>query len=364
MNVPHSLKLLLLLVSLACGCKHTPVAEAHSSRHNGWELSDAHADRERLQVLKDRIARNEYKDIRSIIVIRDGKLLVEEYFNGATAQQLHDVRSVGKTFASALMGIALQEGHLRSVEQPLSEFYDLTKYQNFSPAKASVTLEHLVTMNSAFEGNDNDAQSVGNEENMYPQGNWVEWTLNLPMDPNAVSGKRWSYFTAGVVLLGDVLNLRVPGGLERYADSKLFKPLGIERYQWVYTPQGAPSLAGGLQLAPLDFAKFGQLYKNNGRWGEQQILSPEWVARSLSRHHATTFPGDSYGYLWWNKVYRVGEQAHETFYCSGNGGNKIFVFKDQPLVIVVTSSAYNRRYMHKQVDEMMEQFILPAVLGR
>ena len=216
-------------------------------------------------------------------------------------------------------------------------------------------------MSSGFDGFDFDAASVGNEENMYPKKDWVQWTLNLPMAKDRVPGEQWYYFTAGAVLLGDILDKSVPYGLEKYAHKNLFEPLGITNYQWQYTPQKVPNTADGTQLTPLGFAKFGQLYKNRGSWKEQQILTAKWVDESLSQHYSTTIDGLSYGYYWWHKKYIVGNEEYETYFCSGNGGNKIFVFVDQPLVIVVTASAYGKSYGHKQVDDMMEKFILPAV---
>lgn len=328
----------------------------------GWSISDKTYNKLLIDSLKSKIARNIYKQINSIIVIKKGKLLVEEYFNGADRNQLHDASSVGKTFASAVLGIALKEGHIKDLNQTIAEFYDLKKFKNYSDKKSRVTLKHLLTMSSGFEGDDNDERSVGNEENMYLQINWVGWTLDLPMATEHTPGDKWRYFTAGIVLLGDIVNQRVPQGLKKYADKKLFKPLGITKYEWAYTPQNVPSTAGGLRLAPLDFAKFGQLFKNGGQWNEKQILPKAWVQESLLKHKETAFKGDWYGYLWWNKVYTVADRPYEVFYCSGNGGNKIFVFTDESLVVVVTASAYSTPYMHKQVDEIMTKYILPATL--
>jgi CubicO group peptidase (beta-lactamase class C family) len=248
------------------------------------------------------------------------------------------------------------------VDQTLSEFYDLRKFENYDAKKARVSLKHLLTMTSGFEGFDFDEKSIGNEENMYPQPDWVAWTLNLPMAADRQPGDRWYYFTAGAVLLGDILNKSVPGGLEAYADSAFFKPLGILDYEWQYTPQDVPNTAGGIMLRPLDFAKFGQVYKNGGIWNGTQVLPKSWVDESLQKYYQTTNAGEQYGYLWWNKTYQAGDSSYDVFSCSGNGGNKIFVFTDYPLVVVVTASAYGKRYAHAQVDEIMQKYIIPAVI--
>jgi CubicO group peptidase (beta-lactamase class C family) len=332
-------------------------------RGSGWPVSGDRYDRDKIRELNRQIAQRDFKDITSVVVIKDGKLLIEEYFNGADRTTLHNPRSVGKTFTSALMGIALRDGYIKSIDQTLGEFYDLKSFANFSTKKSAVTLKDLLTMSSAFLGSDADPASPGNEENMYPTPNWVKFALNLPMDEDKENGKQWDYFTAGVVLLGDILDRSVPGGLEKYADRVLFKPLGITRYEWAYTPQKVVNTAGGLQMSSLDYAKFGQLYKNRGRWNGVPVLPEEWVAQSFHKYLAVPNNVDTYyGLLFWNKTYHVDGRPYETFFCTGNGGNKIFVFLDQPLVVVITATAYGKPYMHSQVDTMMGRFVLPAVI--
>ena len=159
-----------------------------------------------------------------------------------------------------------------------------------------------------------------------------------------------------LAVLGDIINKSVPGGLEKYADTKLFKPLGIRKYEWPYTPKKVPSTAGGLQMSALDFAKFGQLYKNGGKWNGKQIIPRNWVDKTFTKYH-----GWQYGYLFWNTTFRANGKEYEAFNASGNGGNKIFVFKDQPLVVVITATAYGKPWMHMQVNKIMERYILPAV---
>ncbi len=329
----------------------------------GWEISDEKYNRELIKELNRKIHENSFKQISGIVVIKNGKLLLEEYFNGSGRDSIHDTRSVGKSFASAIMGIAISDGYIKDENESLESYYDLNSFANYSLAKNRVTLKSLLTMSSGFLGSDFDPDSPGNEENMYPTGNWVKFTLDLPMDSSKVMGKSWDYFTAGVVVLGDVLNKSVPGGLEKYSAKKFFKPLGINRYQWEYTPQGVANTAGGLRMRCLDFARFGQLYKDGGLYKGKQIIPAEWVKKSLSP--LLQIPGsesDSYGYLFWNSTFSVNGRKYETAYSSGNGGNKIFIFKDAPIVVVITSTAYGMPYAHRQVNKMLEEYILPAVL--
>jgi CubicO group peptidase (beta-lactamase class C family) len=331
--------------------------------NSGWQISNALYDKKKIEQLNKSIAQKSFKAITSIVVIKEGKLLIEEYFNDADRNTLHDTRSVGKSFASALTGIAVKDGYIKTENETLHSFYNLKEFSNYSAKKDSVKLKDLLTMSSAFNGSDQNDDSPGNEENMYPTNNWVKFALDLPMDSTKLNGEQWDYFTAGVILLGDILNKSVPDGLEKYADKKLFQPLDIKNYRWEYTPQHVANTAGGLKMSSLSYAKVGQLYKNRGRWNGKQILPAEWVDKTFTKH--LQIPGrtnEFYGYLFWNKTYNINGKNYETFYCAGNGGSKIFVFKDLPLTIVITARAYNRPYGHPQVDKIIEEYILPAVI--
>lgn len=324
---------------------------------SGWEISKDKFDTDKIRLLNRKIAENRFKDITSIIVIKNGKLLIEEYFNGSGRDSLQDTRSVGKSFASALTGIAIRDGYLRSEYQHLNEFYNLKRFKNYSSEKDHVTIKSLLTMSSGFEGNDDFPDSPGNEENMYPTDNWIHFALDLPVAPH----KNWSYFTAGVVLTGDILEQSVPEGLEKYAHKKLFQPLGIERYKWFYTPQKKPSLAGGLRMRSLDFAKFGQLYQNKGLWNGNTILDKDWIKKSFHNYFPDHDNFDGYGYLFWRKVYRTSNRIFETYQSSGNGGNKVIMCTEIPVVIVITAKAYNKPYAHSQADKIVQEYLLPAI---
>jgi CubicO group peptidase (beta-lactamase class C family) len=340
----------------------TKISLSPAKAYNGLELSAESFNKNLIKTLIGNIHEGVFKNISSIVVLKDGKILIEEYFNGETRDSLHDPRSAGKSFTSSVAGIAINDGYLKNENQTLKEFYSVNKYDNFSSPKENVSIKDLLTMSSVFDGNDDDGDSPGNEENMYPASDWVKFTLDLPVSITRPKTE-WHYFTAGVVLLGDILNKTVPGGLDKYADLKLFKPLGITNYKWQYTPQNVPNTAGGIRMNALDFAKYGQLYKNMGKWNGKQLIAEAWVKKTLTKHKS--IPGrkdEFYGYLFWNKTYLVNGKPYETYYCAGNGGNKIFIFPDQPLVIVITATAYGAPYAHTQEDTMMSDYILPAVL--
>ena len=136
--------------------------------YNGFEVSTEKYDQDLIKMLKGNVDEGVFKNISSFVVIKNGKILIEEYFNGETRNTLHNPRSVGKTYASAVAGIAENEGYLKNEDQTLKEFYDIKSYENYSVSKEKITIKDLLTMSSPFDGNDDDGNSPGNEENMYP----------------------------------------------------------------------------------------------------------------------------------------------------------------------------------------------------
>ncbi|WP_299218613.1 serine hydrolase [uncultured Aquimarina sp.] len=335
--------------------------------NSGFEVSKDNFDSSKIEALNRKIAEGRFNDINGIVVIKEGELLIEEYFNGATRDSLHNTRSVGKSFTSTIMGIAIKDKIIKNENALLKDFYDLKSYKNYSIKKDSVTLKSLLTMSSGFLGNDRDDESLGTEDKMQASDNWVKFALDLPMHKDKIIGKDYNYFTAGTCLLGDIIHKSVPDGLVSYADKKLFTPLGINNYKWFYTPQNIAYTGGGIQLRAIDFAKYAQLYKNKGLWNGKQILTEEWVEKSLAKQVSQDYGGIKglyYGYLFWNRVYTVNDKDYEVSFSTGNGGNRIFIFKDIPFVIVITASAYNKPGTIATVDKMMNDYILPAILDK
>mgnify|MGYP003633878199 CR=1 FL=1 len=332
--------------------------------NSGWNISKSSIDSTKIKALNRKIAEGRFENINGIVVIKEGELLLEEYFNGENRSSLHDPKSVGKSIASTMLGIAIEENFIKNENTLLKDFYDLKLFENYSEKKNSVTLKSLLTMSSGFNGDDNDYGSLGNEENMYPTKNWVKFALDLPMQKDGKIGDNFSYFTAGIVVLGDIIHKSVPEGLVSYADKKLFAPLDITNYQWEYTPQKVGNTAGGIRLRAVDFAKYGQLYKNKGLWNGKQILNEQWVEKSFDKQIKQSLDDGYYGYLFWNKTFSLNNKEYEVSYCSGNGGNKIYIFKDIPFVVVITSSAYNAPDAHANADKMMMKYILPSIIEK
>lgn len=335
-----------------------PIAEG-----SGFKRSNKKLNKPLIVALNTKIADQTYRMINGIVVLNKGELLLEQYYNGENRETLHDPRSVSKSMTSTLTGMAIKEGPIHSENQILKDFYNLQNYANYSPKKDSVRIVDLLSMSAAFEGNDDVETSVGNEENMYPTTDYTKFTLDLPMASGRQNGISWSYFTAGTNLVMDILDKSIPGGVEAFANTRLFEPLGIDKFEWARTPQGKPFGGGGLRLRALDFAKYGQLYSNGGIYNGKRLLDQSWVKKSFSP--LQVLPADRpgfYGLLFWNKAFVVDGKSYQVYYSSGNGGNKIYIFKDLPIVIVITASAYGKSFAHVQADEIVEKYLLPAIL--
>jgi CubicO group peptidase (beta-lactamase class C family) len=343
---------------------------APKSRPDGWTTTDAVSaglDRASLSRMEQAIATGEFKKIGSILVARHGKLAYEAYFDGG-ADSLRDTRSATKTITGMLAGIALDQHRLPGLDAKVIPYFpEKQPLANPDPRKAAITVEDLLTMSSLMECDDWNNFSRGNEERMYLIENWVKFYLDLPIKgfppwatrpQDSPYGRSFSYCTAGVVTLGGVLEKTTHTKLADFAATNLFGPLGIQNVQWSYSPLGLAMGGGGLRLQSRDLLKLGQLYLNGGSWNGKRIVSESWV-KSSTTPHAQIDEQTNYGYLWWLKDFKTGERSWSAYFMSGNGGNKVAVFPQLDLVVVITSTNYNTKGMHEQTERLLTDYILP-----
>ncbi len=315
------------------------------------------------------IRANEFKKITSVVVAREGKLVYEAYFDEAGINGLRNTRSATKTITGMLVGIAIERGALAGVDAPVFPFFqDQGPFQNPDARKDRITVEDFLTMSSILECDDWNDFSRGNEERMYPVEDWLRFTLDLPVrglpwSPQPQAGPRqrnYSYCTAGVFTLGQVVTRAAKQPVNEFAAQHLFAPLGIQNAEWMFSPLGQAMTGGGLGLRSRDLLKLGQLYLNGGVWNGQPVVSASWVTTSI-RPHARIDETTQYGYLWWLKTWKSGDQQFPSYYMTGNGGNKVVVLPDLKMVVVLTSTNYNTPGMHKQTDTLLADHILAAV---
>lgn len=310
----------------------------------------------------------EFPKLGSVLVVRHGAVVYERYVDG-DATTLRDTRSATKSITGLLVGAALADGALAGVEQRVLPYFAGRTIAHPDPRKEAITVEDLLTMSSILECDDWNDFSRGNEERMYLIEDWVGFALDLPVRgfPSWATrpevsphGRSFSYCTAGVFLLGQVLAQATGVPVDEYARRRLFEPLGIERVEWVRSPLGLAQTGGGLRLTTPDLAKVARLALDRGRLGDRQLLPAAWLERSLAPH-ATIDDETEYGYLWWLRDFGSPERPAPAAYMSGNGGNKVLLFPTLDAVAVVTSTNYNQRGMHQVTDRLVHDFLVPAL---
>ena len=363
----------LLLVYVAAFHYSGAAQVSTAADRNDWEKAapgTAGLSEAKLQALHDAVRSPDYKKIGSVLVARHGKLVYEDYVDG-DAGTLRDTRSATKSITSILVGLAIQDGKLSGVDARVLSLLPehARRVQNPDPRKDAITLEDFLTISSPLECDDWNDASRGNEERMYLVEDWAQFILDLPIrgrmhlgenaDPPPY-GRNFSYCTGGVFTLSEVMQRATGMRTDRYSEERLFKPLGIEQVQWVYSPLNIPQTGGGMRLTSRELLKIGQLYLDGGRWHGQQIINEQWV-RESTRPHARIDDSTEYGYLWWLKTFKSGEKSYPAFFMSGNGGNKVVVVPSLDLVAVLTSSNYNTRGMHEQTANLLTDYILASV---
>ncbi len=297
--------------------------------------------------------------LRSMLVMRHGKLVFEQYWNGRDAQVQQDLRSVTKSITSLLVGAAITRGLIQGVDEPVQRHLGAL-YPHSAALAQGLTVEQLLTMRSSLACNDRDPRSPGQEDTMYRQRDWVAYFMALPAADSGNAAAQ--YCTGGVVALGRVLSQASGQPVPVFADQVLFAPLGITGARWATFDDDRQTDTGGhLMLRPRDLLKLGQLVLQQGRWQGQQLLPQAWMAQSTAQHTQLD-GGNSYGYLWWRFAVRhVGGEAM-VLTASGNGGQALFVVPELDLVAVFTGGNYNSAKA-QQPFEMMRRYVLPAVRG-
>jgi CubicO group peptidase (beta-lactamase class C family) len=325
---------------------------------------------EPLSAMEKAIRAGEFKKISSVLIARHGKLAYESYFDGdATSQR--DTRSATKSITDILVGIAIGEKKLSGVDARVLSYLPerARKLQNPDPRKDKITIEDFLTMSSVLECDDWNDASRGNEERMYLVEDWTQFILDLPVRGRMHVGEKiepppygrdFSYCTGGVFTLSEVLAKATGTRTDHYAQEKLFGPLGIMDAVWVYSPLNVPQTGGGLRLTSRDLLKIVELYRAGGMWEGKQIVAESWVKASTTPD-ARIDDETEYGYLWWLKKFKSGGQSYAAFFMSGNGGNKVMVFPDLDMTVVLTSTNYNTKGMHQQTEQLLTDYILRAV---
>jgi CubicO group peptidase (beta-lactamase class C family) len=331
-----------------------------------------------IREMMDRVNGTVMHRIHAILVMRSGRLVFEEYFQGyafdmdAThrdgqwmqygRETDHFMASVSKSVTSAIVGIAVQEGLLPDLEKKVLDYFP--EYADIlTGAKAGITLYHLLTMTSGLAFDEN-TYPYGDERNdvtrLFLEDDPIRFVLSKPLD--SAPGERFFYNSGAVNVLAAIIARVAAMKFLDYANARLFDPLGTKGGMWQAFPAGGTFASGGLFLRARELAKIGQLFLDDGVWQGRQIVGAGWIAGSQQEHVATSgFPfAQSYGYLWWIREFTARGTTHRCFFAAGWGDQYLFIIPDLDMVIVFNCGNFTASARISPFD-LVEGYILAAV---
>jgi len=348
---------------------------------DGWETAAlaevALAEQPLIDALNE-IRRGTYNEIHGLIVVRNGKLVLEEYGRGRMydgspddmfspmmnfdRDTLHIVHSVSKSYMSTLAGLAIRDGFIASENESVLGFFP-EHAGRFGTEKEGILLKHLMTMSSGLSWNEWDVPTMDFERNdamRYQQA----------IDPSAyffgkslihTPGTTFYYNTAGFQMMGEVIRRATGMRLDDYAQQTLFAPLGIRNFEWRQYSHGSMYLVGDILLRPRDMAKFGQLVLQGGSWNGQQVVPAAWLDKTTAPLMSVAYTGykgyEGYGFHWWRKNFAVGADRIPAICADGFAGQSIMVFPTLDMVVVVTGGNYN---LPEREHALVANHVLPA----
>jgi CubicO group peptidase (beta-lactamase class C family) len=294
--------------------------------------------------------------LRSLLVARDGRLARERYWRGARVDRRTNIKSASKSIVSALVGIAIAEGVLDSLRQPIAPFFPRELGPTADPRARRITIEDLVSMRAGLQSTSFDGYGA-----WVRSPDWVRYALMRPIvaDP----GGQMLYSTGSSHILSAILTKAAGTSTWAYARRTLGAPLGITIPRWSRDPQGIYFGGNDMYLSPREMLAFGQLYLDRGRAKGRQVVPAAWIDSSFVVRGYSPWNGHGYGYGWWHR--RSG--PHDVHFAWGYGGQYIFVVPSLGLVVVTTSDAEvaSRGGEHLEaIHEMLDRWIVPAAEGR
>ena len=300
-----------------------------------------------------------YPDVHSLLIYKNDKLVLEEYFYGYDQDQPHQLRSATKPFLGALVGIAIEQGMIKSERDQLlpyfSQLYD--SIANLDERKQRITIEDFLTYRHGMDCENNNPESQGNELSMMESDDWVKYTLDLPMV--RPPGQEPSYCSGCSLTIGRLVEVATGDSIENFGQKNLFAPLGITNYQWRFSPDPSSMTSfSQMYITPRDLVKLAKMYADQGQWQGKQVVPKEWVEKTFA-HHSNEF-----GYLWEHKSFEVAGKQYNSYLATGNGGQKISIWPDLDMITVFTGGNYNSYALYGKStppNEMIPRYILKAV---
>jgi CubicO group peptidase (beta-lactamase class C family) len=294
----------------------------------------------------------------SVLIARNGKLVLEEYFHRQTREKLHMIQSVTKSVTSMLVGIAIERGKIEGVEQLVYPIFPEYKGRKWIDEEYDITLKDVLTMTGGLDWDESSLPYIDPKNDnvaMNLSGDWIGYTLDKGRAFKP--GEKFVYCSGLSILLGGMIKNSTGMYADEYAEKHLFGPLGITDYMWTKSPQGTRHTGGGLSLRPMDFLKLGQVMLDGGTWKGKRILPEKWTKDSL-REHVSIHEKIQYGYQWWLYTFKTPNGPVKTAMGRGYGGQYIMIAPTLNLVAVTT--AHNFKGAGISWEKIFSYYILPA----
>tara|TARA_Y100001954_G_scaffold134205_1_gene143360 strand:+ start:7161 stop:8864 length:1704 start_codon:yes stop_codon:yes gene_type:complete len=334
-------------------------------------------DSKKLTAMLQLLKKENYK-IDNISIIRNGFLVTDYYKYPYKKEKKHIIHSVTKSILSALVGIAIDKGYIKSVNAKVIDFFPQKLSSKNKSRLKDLTLEHLLMMSSGLKTEDNWRYKWKGLIKMRGQEDWVQYLLDLPLE--SPPGKKFNYSNGVSYLISALLFKATRKKPQDFAQKYLFNPLGISKsnIKWKLDPRGTHIGWGGMHMRPRDMAKFGLLYLNKGKWEDKQIISKKWIEASTKTHLESDLY-QNYGYQWWNgpAMYRLDKlwrnrwnftfskkEPSENYYMAvGFMGQFIYIIPDRNMVVVFTSHLPIEKGKNFIPKALLDEYILPSVIS-
>jgi CubicO group peptidase (beta-lactamase class C family)/uncharacterized Tic20 family protein len=311
-----------------------------------------------INMVKETIAGN-YPDVHSILIYKNDKLVLEEYFYGYDKNAPHQLRSATKPFIGGILGIAVDQGFIKSEKDRILPYFNsrYPEIANLDKRKKEITIENFLRYQHGMDCENNNPDSKGNELKMMQSKDWVKYTLDLRIigEPGLSS----SYCTGCALTLGSLVEIATDKNIENFAKENLFEPMGISNYNWTFEPnQASMNTFSQMSITPRDLIKLAKLFKDGGKWNGNQIISKGWVDKTFDMDKG------NYGYLWEHKYFVIDGRQYNSYLASGNGGQKINIWPELDMITVFTGGNYNSYQLYGKStppNEMIPNYILKSV---
>jgi CubicO group peptidase (beta-lactamase class C family) len=358
------------LLPLASGHGHTAPADWQSIAPEKARFAADLADR-----LDRAVQAGELPNLHAVVVARNGKLVLERYYEGADErwgeplgtvafgpEVRHDLRSVSKSIVGLLYGIALSEGRVPALDQPIVDHFP---YPDLAadPERRRMTVAHALSMTLGTEWDETlpytDPRNSEIAMEMAPDR--YRFVLDRPIV--AEPGSRWTYNGGTTAVLAHLIAEGADMPLHDYAQEKLFEPLGITDTEWVPGTNGEPAAASGLRMCPRDLARIGQLVLVRGRRGERQLVPADWLEASFEPRMPSA-DELAYGYQWWLWPRESRADGRRWMAGFGNGGQRLTIMPHLDLVVVVMAGNYNQPDAWQLPATIIAEILIPALTKR